>query len=201
MSEGGMRTAALQLLEGKKWAACIHLLETAHAAVARHGNTAADGTSEASPAKQEPGKDQAWMNSREAVQMLVIARIHHHASRGEWQHIFRLPNQSQAASAVQNTSAPRLGASAAAPSPPATAEALRSSYRRTAALIHPDKCSLPHAAEAFKLLAKGFQLMQGSGGKLGGGPDEAQRAGEGDPAAYESWAADGGEQEEEEGYR
>jgi hypothetical protein len=128
--------------------------------------------------------------------MLVVARTHQHAACGEWQHMFRLPNHSQGGrTTAQATGTHGLRSPTAQP---ATAEALRSSYRRTAALIHPDKCSLPHAAQAFQLLSKGYQLLQGSRGGLGGSDDGAHAAGDEGDLGPQSWVT---EEEAEEGYR
>lgn len=46
----------------------------------------------------------------------------------------------------------------------ASEQDMKKQYRKLAAQVHPDKCTLPHAEEAFKLLGKAVaQVMADAG--------------------------------------
>lgn len=63
---------------------------------------------------------------------------------------------------------------AAAGSSAAVAAAVKQAYRRLAGLVHPDKCDLPRATEAFQVLAA---ACQEAARQLGPGPGAGAAAG------------------------
>ena len=82
-------------------------------------------------------------------QALLVAGAHHHAASGDWAAVLCI-DQPPATS----------GPNSSAPSEPAAAERARQRYRRIAAHVHPDKCSLPGAQRAFQIIADAHAALQ-----------------------------------------
>lgn len=135
--EGGLPSEAMQLLADGKWAVCMQLIQHS---LGRLRCTAQDTL--------EPTQVQRAQLNRTATQALAICGIHLHAVAGSWYELLgATPPSAFTASDV----------SATAKQAAATAADIRRAFRRTAALVHPDKCALPHAAPAFHHLQHALQ--------------------------------------------
>lgn len=168
-----VRSHALQLLQGQQWMACMQLLERSHGPPANSAHGHGDDTStHATPCD--------WASSREATQAMLIATAHHYGTRNQWRAVLRLTlSHAQAVQPAQRLAKtedakpdvqaqprhmPGIDGSSAAGSAEGTGStdaAVRRQYRRAAALVHPDKCDLPHAESAFRWLGQALkELLQ-----------------------------------------
>ena len=87
------------------------------------------------------------MGPKVRLQMLAVAHVHLSSQAGDWHAVLRL----------------RPPASTDPDPDPGPSEAeIKRQYRRIAALVHPDKCELPHTAEAFDLLVRAQERLLGS---------------------------------------
>ncbi|KAL6759607.1 hypothetical protein V8C86DRAFT_2571909 [Haematococcus lacustris] len=150
-----------------------------------------------------------WLCSREALQVLVIANIMHSTQSCDWHAVLRLPSQSQpavclhsSANATSHNSTGSLdGTSGHAPASlpghctTTSAATVRQAFRRTAALVHPDKCKLVHAAHAFRSACCALeQLLVAAQEEQQGGSTGSSQQAPGD-GLQRSW--EGGMEEKE----
>ena len=162
-------TWALTSLTDKKWSECIDALHDLENLCQPDASSAApplpvgssstdrpDNISSAAPPLLSVGNSSADMNSttsgmidpKTRMQMLAVANIHLFSQRGDWNAVLRLrPPDSSDLNPRDVHVFP--------------AAEVRRQYRRMAALVHPDKCGLPHTTEAFDLLARAQDELLG----------------------------------------
>ena len=175
--EGDDRPALLlergtELLQARQWQACINLMASPYAQPAIVVAGAGTVSGQAEPAVQqsvsgrtekgaEEGEGSATVDKQlhggrastttAIMQLLAIANVQLHAASGDWRAVLRLPPADSGRAVNGLPVADDVAA-------------VQRQYRRLAVLVHPDKCHLPHAAEAFGLLGRAQERLLMGGG-------------------------------------
>ena len=96
-----------------------------------------------------------------AVQASAVAHVHMLGAQLSWQAIIDLPWKVPSSQAA-GMEGDRVGGRGANDVwGESTAFGVARSYRKLAALVHPDKCRMPHSESAFKMLGQAQQQVLG----------------------------------------
>ncbi|KAF5839214.1 hypothetical protein DUNSADRAFT_1350 [Dunaliella salina] len=123
---------AFGLLHESRWLECVSLLQQAY-------STAGATTTQRAE----------WIFSREALQALIIARTLVLSASKAWSAILNL----------QPVQWGPAGQHAAAVNPLNSPAAVQRAFRQAAARVHPDKCKLPGAEQAFRTIKHAAERM------------------------------------------
>jgi hypothetical protein len=132
--------AARARLQARRWADA-----SAHADAARSAllQPSSDKSAPPPPPAAPPPGSAVGLALRAAAQVGAVAAVHAASDSGDWRGLLLKGGGEQ-----QPHQTPQQQAAIA-----------RSSYRRLAALVHPDKCDEAHAGEAFAALSTAFQAL------------------------------------------